>query len=329
MTITSITYRIREHNRDTNQSVNQLKEYFRAALLWPKMIKAMHTGLEGDTSGMYIITNFAEDYSDFFYLAFHQYNNKIYNNDPDHRRVIEFYERDGFFYGFGLLFQQFHIIVRLIIINYAGNFTDMTSYILKTQLDLAALVSKGYAKLFSLRPTQKLEDLSSELAICTRNDDGNTYTLKIGNAIIALLLVILITGVIIGWKKRSSVNRTYKLLSMMFTQEHLEEEEIHERRRASTTISDEDIPLLYIPNIAEKLKKELPSDININKLYLDLEYEFNINGLKYVGVRESNEQGSSKTPFASSWLALRVGYSVAKGLIEKVNKIVSEFLKTT
>uniref|UniRef100_A0A914DMS7 mitogen-activated protein kinase kinase n=1 Tax=Acrobeloides nanus TaxID=290746 RepID=A0A914DMS7_9BILA len=175
----------------------------------------------------------------------------------------------------------------------------MTSYILKPQFDLTALVSKGYFKLLPLGPTQKLEDLSGELAICTHNGDGNTYRNKISsnnssiiwinqrNTIIALVLVLLITGVIIGWKKRNEVNRTYNLLSKMFTQEHLEEEEIHERRRASTTISNEAIPLLYISNVVEKLKKELPSEININKLYLDLEYEFNINGLKYVGVRES------------------------------------------
>ena len=49
----------------------------------------------------------------------------------------------------------------------------MTSYILKTQFDLAALVSKGYFKLLPLGPTQKLEDLSSELTICTHNGDGN------------------------------------------------------------------------------------------------------------------------------------------------------------
>jgi hypothetical protein len=57
----------------------------------------------------------------------------------------------------------------------------MTSYILKTQFDLMALASKGYFKLLPLRPTQKLEDLSSELTICTHNGDGNTYRNKISS----------------------------------------------------------------------------------------------------------------------------------------------------
>ena len=81
------------------------------------MIEPVLTGLKDDTFALYCITNFAEDYSDLIYLMSHQHNNYLYNKDPDHRRVIEFYERDGFFYGFGLLFQQFHVIAGLIIIN--------------------------------------------------------------------------------------------------------------------------------------------------------------------------------------------------------------------
>uniref|UniRef100_A0A914EB12 Uncharacterized protein n=1 Tax=Acrobeloides nanus TaxID=290746 RepID=A0A914EB12_9BILA len=95
MTRKSITYKIHENDRDANKEYSKFEEYYQATSLLYEMIEPTLTGLKDDTFAVYCITNFAEDYSDLIYLISHQYNNYLYNNDPDHRRVIEYYERNG------------------------------------------------------------------------------------------------------------------------------------------------------------------------------------------------------------------------------------------